>query len=288
MSDEVTLSDIFYSTDESEPQETPTDEPVEESPEETEVEESTEVDDTEESELEDQEDAGEDQELLYIDLDGEEVSLDQVREWKAGHMKDADYTQKTQKVAADRKALEEERNSFNSEREKLSELSAQLEVLIAEDDEIDWNELREYEPERYIELKEKADKRKKALDEIKAKSPEQEATNQLTQEELQAESDDLFTSQGWKDKDGKLDEAKYKKDQEMLLDYLNKQGYSQEEYSQINRAHHFKTLLDAARYQLQQKKGSALKKKVKAAPKVTKPKPGKSPAKSAADVFYSK
>ena len=47
-------------------------------------------------------------------------------------------------------------------------MSATLEVLVQEDDQIDWVELKEDDPERYIELKEKADKRKEALEKIKA------------------------------------------------------------------------------------------------------------------------
>lgn len=292
---ELSLSDVFYSVEDTEPQSTPTVDATEESPgeeatDEVQTDESEALDDEavepEESEDSEGEEANEQEELLYIDLDGEEVSLDDIREWKAGHMKDADYRRKTQAIAEERKSLEADREALSEERSKLADLSAQLEVLVAEDGEVNWEELKEYEPERYIELKEKADKRRKALDKIKAESsaPQVQA---LSQEELKAESDDLFFSQGWKSEDGKLNEKKYKEDQEMLLNYLSEAGYSQEEYSQLNRSHHFKSLLDAARYNQKQKKGSALKKKVKAAPKATKPKEGKVAPKSAADVFYS-
>src|SRR5574343_315736 len=41
----------------------------------------------------------------YIELDGEEVPLSQVREWKSGGMMQADYSRKTQVLAEQSKAV---------------------------------------------------------------------------------------------------------------------------------------------------------------------------------------
>lgn len=265
---------LFYSTDDAEPLK-PTVDAVEEAPEEAEEVEQV---DSEELEAEEETEEAEEEETLYLELDGEEFSLDEVKQWKAGYMMQSDYTKKTQAIADERKALEKEK-------EALTDLSSQLEVLVAEDSEVDWAELKEYEPEKYIELKEKADKRKAKLDEIKS-STLQASTPKLSKDELIAESNDLFESQGWK-KDGKVDQAVYDADMKVLGEYMTANGYSQDEFNSLQYSRHFKTLLDAARYNLQKKKGSALVKKVKKAPTVTKPKANQTkPVKSAADTFY--
>ena len=279
---------LFYPTEEAEPLK-PTAEAEDETPDESEESETNEVEgETEESEEEagdETEEATDEEETLYLELDGEEFSLDEVKEWKAGSMMQADYTKKTQALADDRKALDADREALKASQSKLSDLSAELEVLVAEDREIDWAELKEYEPEKYIELKDKADKRKAKFEEVKANAT-QSTAQVLTQDELIAESNDLFESQGWK-KDGEIQQEAYQNDMKLLQGYMTDAGYSNEEFKSLQYSHHFKTLLDAARYNLQKKKGSALKKKVKKAPLATKPRAKQvKAAKSAADTFY--
>lgn len=281
-------SDVFYPNPEAEtePLEKPTEEAEgEQDPEqdESELENSEEQSESEELEAEEGETDNE-EDALYVDLDGEEHSLDEVKKWKAGHLMQSDYTKKTQALAEDRKALNEDRESFNGEKSKLADLSAQLEVLVAEDEEIDWKELKEYEPDKYIELKEKADKRKAKLAEVKAESKPNAVS--LTADELTAERTELFKSNpNWMKNDKPTDE--YTTDMTMLQKYLSESGYSDEEFKTIQYAHHINTMLDAARFNAKKKQGSALKKKVKKAPLTTKPKANQKKAtKSAEDVFY--
>jgi len=291
MANEIT--DLFYSDGEAEPLE-PTVELEEENAGEDEAsedsEEVTELSEDDDSETDAEDEAGEGEESeseeeLYVELDGEEVTLTQLREYKAGYMKDADYRQKTMKLADEVKAVSAEREALTAKQSKVSDLAVELEALVAEDEEIDWAELKEYDPEKYIELKEKADKRKQKVAELKAELPKQ---NEMTQEQLLAESNELFSSQPqWKDKEGKLTES-YHNDMKLVADLAAELGYSQSELEGINKAHHWKTLLIAARSRAGKvEKRSALDKKLKKAPLVTKPKQNMvKPQKSAADVFY--
>lgn len=283
---------LFYpDATESEPLEKPTETEVEvETPEQDELTE-TEVDETETEELAEgeQEETQDEEETLYLDLDGEEHSLDEVKEWKAGSMRQADYTKKTQELSDGRNQLDADREAFNGEKSKVADLSAQLEVLVAEDSEIDWAELKEYEPEKYIELKEKADKRKAKLAEVKSIQPQ---ANKLSDADIKTESNSLFAANpDWLEggKDGKPLKTtdKYQADMKMVSEYASEVGYTQQDLLAIQRSSHWITLLDAAKFRAQKSKGSALKKKVKKAPLSTKPKAQQSKAKkSAANVFY--
>lgn len=49
------------------------------------------------------------QEVPKYNIDGEEYDLDTIKQWKQGHLRQSDYTKKTQEVAAIRKELEAER-----------------------------------------------------------------------------------------------------------------------------------------------------------------------------------
>ncbi len=239
---------------------------------------------TEESESEESE-----QESQYLDLDGAEVGLDDVRKWRDGHMMQSDYTKKTTTLADERKTFEAERES---ERENLlqaksevSEMRDTLSVLVAEDEEINWVELKEDDPDRYIELKEQADKRKEALAKVKADRETPVDDPAL----IQAEQGKLFQANPeWLDENNKPTEA-YSKDVDLMNDYVNKAGFDPEEFKSITRAHHMMTILKAAKHDQLQEKGREIKEKREKVPVVTRPKATESntQSKSMADTFYS-
>lgn len=294
MSDEQTHADVvnlFYETEVTEPLEKPTEAEADETPVEAE-EETAEV--AEESEEETEEEAGEESEdgddegdTLVYEINGKQYTPEDIEALESGSLMQADYTKKTQAHAEEVKLFNDEKTLFETDKAKVSDLSAQLEVLVAEDEEIDWAELKEYDPEKYIEQKEKADKRKAKLEEVKASQANQTTTQVLTKDELVAESNDFYAHDPlWLDADKQLT-PKFQEDMKVASDYLKGAGYSQEEVNAISYSHHWKTILDAAKYQSQLKKGSALKKKVIKAPKVTKPKANNSStAKSASDIMY--
>ena len=66
--------------------------------------------------------------LLYYEIDGEEVSSDQLKEWKSDGLKQADYTRKTQSLAEDVKSLDAKQEAFDK---KVAEFEGKMETLKA-------------------------------------------------------------------------------------------------------------------------------------------------------------
>jgi hypothetical protein len=216
-------------------------------------------------------DADDSEPALVLELDGKEYDLTEVRKWQKGHLMQSDYTRKTMALADERKAFEAERKT---EREQLQQAKAEiaamkdtLQVLTAEDEAINWAELKEYEPEKYIALKEKADKRKAELEKLKAIKP-----NDLSDPALiEAERKKLFDSNpGWLDDEGKPTET-FHADSKLINDWTVAAGFDATEVAQM-RAHHLTTVLKAAKYDQLQERGREIKDKREKVPVVLKPK----------------
>lgn len=294
MSDEQTHEEVvnlFYETGADEPLEKPTEATADEIPtdEVEEVEDSTdEADEVEEEAGEELEEDDDSEDTFVYEINGKEYTPEDIEALESGNLMQADYTKKTQAHAEEVKAFNDDKALFETEKAKVSEFSALLEVLVAEDKEIDWADLKEYEPEKYIELKEKADKRRVELEKVKASQANQPKAQALTKDELSAESTDFYSYDPlWLD-DKKQLTQKFQDDMTIAGEYLKDSGYSQDEVNGISRSHHWKTIVNAAKYQSQLKKGSALKKKVIKPPKVTKPKANNSnTVKSASDIMYN-
>jgi len=279
----IDISELFHSDSEAEPLKKPTEKLKEENPEELTAEE---LAAKEAEELEAKPEGKEDtSDILVFEINDKEYTAEDIEALEAGNLMQADYTQKTQALADDRKLFDTEKTNFEADKLKISDLSAQLEVLVAEDGEIDWAELKADNPDEYIVQKEKADARKAKLAEVKAEQAKQPEAQVLTQEEQVAESADFYAyDKAWQD-DGKLTQA-FTDDMKMAGEYLQSQGYSQDEVNNITHAHHWKTIVDAARFSAIKNKPSALRKKVKQAPKVTKPNANQSDVRSAASIMY--
>jgi hypothetical protein len=281
---------LFYEDEVAEPLEKPTEALSDETPEETEEESADIADDgTEESEElegDELEESDDNEDTFVYEINGKEYTPEDIEALESGSMMQADYTKKTQAHAEEVKTFNDEKALFETDKAKVSDLSAQLEVLVAEDEEIDWADLKEYDPEKYIEQKEKADKRKVKLAEVKAGQIEQPKTQEaMTVSDQQV----LFNANPQWLTDGRQDanNEHYVKDMQMLIDYGSTIGMSITDLQSMNKAGHWVAMLDAAKYQAQLKKGSALKKRVIKAPKVTKPKANNSTtAKSASDIMY--
>ncbi len=238
---------------------------------------------TEESESDDEVET-----VQYLELDGKEVNLDDVRQWRDGHMMQSDYTKKTTVHAEDVKAFKAERKSGReqllNDRAKVDDMTDLLSVLISEDEAIDWAVLKEDDPDKYIELKEQADKRKEALE--KVKSERLTPTNDPAL--IQAEQAKFHKSNpDWFDDDNKPTKV-YTADLKLINDYAVKAGFSVEEFKQLTQAHHMITILKAAKYDALQDKGREIKAKREKVPVVTTPKATQQTEqpKSAGDVFW--
>jgi len=226
----------------------------------------------------------------YLELDGKEHDLAEIRKWRDQGLMQKDYTKKTQSLSDERKSFETERAT---ERENLlkskteaSEMQDLLKVLVDEDNEIDWAELKDDDPDKYIELKEQADKRKDALSKAKLdrESPADDPAF------IQSEQRKLFDANPeWLDKDNKITEA-YTRDTTLLGEYAIKAGFSDDEFKNLTRSHYLTTLLKAAKYDKLQEKGRKIKETRETVPIVTRPKASiaKTQPKSRHEKYYGK
>lgn len=278
------LVNAFYPDAEAESLEALTEEAAEdEAPEETEDESivDEESEDTEESESTDEETEDE-EDVQTVEIDGTEHNLTDINEWKEAHdnvkLMQADCTKKWQEASDLKKDAE-------SQAEKAQELTLELEVLVAEDAEVDLEDLKEYDEVEYYKQKEKIDKRKAKLTELKANQPTPQTV--LTQDELVAESNDFYSYIPEWQADGKLTDT-FQKDMKAASKYLQDSGYGQEEVNAITYSHHWKTIIDASKYRAQKSKTNANKKKIIKTPKASKPKANNSNNLSAEEIFYGK
>ncbi len=243
------------------------------------TEEKAEEDDTEDTE-------SEGEELVYLDLDGKEVDLEDVRKWRDGHLMQADYTRKTQELADDRKALKVEIDEIAATKAGLADAAAELQALIAEDEEVNWEELREDDPEEYIKLKERADKRKTTAEKFKTEA----SLTPVSKEEIATEQAKLFEmNPTWIDSEGNQTEA-MKADSDMLAEYWKANDFTMQDVKSMVLARHIETCLKAAKFDELQEKSKKFVKKAKTATLVTKPKAQarklKTKPKALEDVFY--
>lgn len=255
---------------------------LEQPTEDTEVREEAEADEVEAEQSESEDDdssEAEDEVQELLDLDGEQVDLETVRKWKNGHLMQEDYTRKTQGLAEERKALKTKADSLDT---VVSELEAEL---LADYDAEKLAELRDYDPSEYLKRKEQFEARKAKVAAAKAKaaSVRDELDNTSAAEEQQKL---LKANPEWLDATGKPTE-KYQADVDMMNKYLAEQGWSQDEVANISTARMWNVIKEAAQLRAKQAKASALTKKVKKAPTVTKPQSKSAPKqRSAVDIMY--
>ncbi len=200
---------------------------------------------------------------LYLDLDGEEIPLSQVKEWKSGHMMQSDYTRKTTELAEQRKEFESMQQAFNEKQNAMMSNFEILEAMIAEDELTpeQAQEMREYEPEAYIKHMEKQQKRKELL---KSKPPVNTPSfdPQVEQQKL------VQANPQWLD-NGKPTKA-YEEDTKLLNDYAQQRGVTADKFATFD-ATMIQIMIDAARFQKISKSNAAVEKKVRKAPVTTKP-----------------
>ena len=286
-------TDIFYPKETTEPDATSTTEEViteteEVTPAEVKAEEST------GEEATDNQGNDEQEESFYVEIDGEETSFEQIKEWKSGSMMQADYTRGKQEIAKQRKDLETSASELATQTESVASLTAELQALIGSEDEVNLDELRDvesdkYDPDEYIRLSEKKAKREKLLSKAKESLT---ATNPTSNADIAAEQQQLIENNpGWVDKDGKATKL-YKSEMAALDIYLGNNGWTPEEFSTVYQSKHIEALLKAAKYDALQGKKAAITKKITKAPIIKK---GKSAAKapdnpneSIVDIFYPK
>jgi len=224
----------------------------------------TETEESEATENSQDENSDEESDLLYYDIDNEEVSIDQIKEWKSGSMMQADYTRKTTIHSEDVKAFNVKEEAFDKKvlafEGKIETLQAMISEEALSDD--DLKELREYEPEKYIEYTEKMVKRKQFVD--KNKSTKKESSFDVTAEHKKL----------WDANPTWLDNGKQTKvftaDMKLIQDYATNNSFSNDDFSNF-KANDFQMMLKASKYDALNNKNAAIEKKVRKAPVMTKP-----------------
>ena len=212
----------------------------------------------------------EEQESLYLDLDGEEINLDDIRTWKKGFMQEADYTQKTQKVAEQRKSLEA---GEAKQKEALDNLQSHIDIakdmLDAEFEGVEWDELRDLDTGEYLKLKEKKEGRQAKLEQATAKRQELVSAD-LLERQTKGNQELVSLNPNWVDGAGKPTKA-YEDDQQHLANFAKANGLTQEDINAVlTNGRIMQALINSDKFTANIAKAPALTKKVKKAPKVVK------------------
>lgn len=213
------------------------------------------------------------QEESYFDIDGEEITLDQIREWKRGFLRESDYTQKTQSLSAERKEFEGMKAKTQEKLQKLDSTISDLESLLqTEEDAIDWDELIETDPSQYLKLQKKqADRRSK----LKAAQDKRQAeVNKAQEDYLKQQMVKMRElAPDWIDETGKYTDS-MSSDIGSIQAYLQSKAFSSDDINQVVDARLWAVFRDAARYNSLKDKKPSVDKQMKKAPKVIKPTKG--------------
>jgi hypothetical protein len=248
--------------------ETPVETP--EATEEESVDEAAEPDATAE-EAESEEETQEQPTPVEIELDGEKVSLDEL---KARTLRHADYTRKTQELADHRKQLEAEAAALKQERELYAQLLPALQAQLQEQ-EPDWDRLFEQDPQnapkQYVKYQQQKEAARLAAAEAERIRQQNETENSKAyQARLNEEYGKLLKAiPEWNNAD------KAKAEMAKLAEVAKTFGFSDAELSGFTDHRQILVLRAAAQNLDQQKRVQAVK---AAEPKVAVIKPGAKPS----------
>ena len=231
------------------------------------------VEDEEEidADLEDSDDE-EDDETLSINIDGEDITSEQIRELQQGNLRQADYTKKTTAAANEMKRASDIADD-------LQNTISSLESLLTDADDAQMEELLEDgDTAEYLRLK-KANKSK-----LKVLSDAKKLAGKALEERQVSEGAALVEAMiEWQDP--KTGEAKRKTDVEQALKYAETLGFTNDDLSKVSDHRVMRALIDAGRL-AKAKVTASTKKKVKPSRKPATRKTKSTKEKSVVDLFY--
>lgn len=215
------------------------------------------ADETLEEEPVEEEEQEEPRYAIKVDGNEVEVTLDEL---KSGYSRQQDYTKKTQAIAQERKAIQQQRQNLvkseNLYKQLLPKLEAQLKSLA---DEPDFERLYEEDPIAYVKQKEDWNKRQELLKSTQAERQRLQKEAQAKQaEKLQeymkyGETQILEKVPAWRDNEVAV------KEKMAIRDYaVNELGFTAEEIDQVYDYRLLLGLRDAYRFSKTKK---AVKKK---------------------------
>jgi hypothetical protein len=160
-----------------------TDEVIDESQEvEEETEESEEVEDPTEDAEEESKDEPDVVTEGMIEVDGEKLSVDEI---KLGYMRQADYTKKTQAVAEQRKAAEDQTANYES---TLNALLTASGADLSRFDNVNWEQAAVQNPDQYKQAKAMYEQTKQTHDFIRAQAKEHQQRTETQQQAAMKEN----------------------------------------------------------------------------------------------------
>tara|TARA_R110000822_G_scaffold54694_1_gene139846 strand:- start:546 stop:1547 length:1002 start_codon:yes stop_codon:yes gene_type:complete len=232
-------------------------------------------DEVEEESSETEPEAGDAEEeyIFNVSIDGEDTEVNH-NELIKGYQRQSDYTRKTQSLADDRKGFEEQKAQLAQERQQvLAMLQKQQTTNNGELDKfnnVDWAELKEYEPDKYLMMREE---QREAVTNIQTQQQEQDRLAQAQQQDFGvqmqrylAEEDAKLVDQidGWGNPESK------KAVQSDIASYAKQVGYSDEELGNLADSRALLLMHKARLYDQMQGSGKNLvsKKKAKAVRRV--------------------
>ena len=224
-----------------------------------------EAQDDNDDQYEDADDSDDSEEELLFNINGKEITLDEIGK---GYLRQSDYTTKTQEIAAQKKEMAELQTSIAAEREHLRQMLEMSQQAPAEA--IDWVQLATDDPLEYTRLK--------AVTEAEAaqqsvRKAEMERLGAIQQQENQQKFQRFVQGQAEKmlehipELKGE-NASQYKAN---ISTYMEGVGYTKEELTQLF-DHKAVVLADKARkYDELMSKKTAVAKKVKGKPRVLTP-----------------
>lgn len=225
--------------------------------------------------------ASEDSEEEFFLINGEEIALKTVLGWKEGDLRQSDYTKKTQGAAATVKKAEEAQARAEQLAEELESMLANIgdEFLKSDDGDESDDDLRDIDPSAYLKRKEDRERKQKLL--ASARSKAKKLKDDAIETTAVEEQKKLFAANSdWLDSNGRPTK-KAQSDADMMERYLVDEGLTNEEIKSISTAREWMQIKKLAEAKITKGKTSEFAKKVKKAPKVTKPGPRGSPSKTA-------
>lgn len=196
----------------------------------------------------------------FYEIEGEEVSEADVIKWKSGHMKDADYTQKTQALAADRKAFQSEREKFNETFELLTAMEDEISGYVMGDlQNIDMEDLRINDPSEYLRIEKLKQERSQWRDKLSTRFDAIRGKNIENAQKF------LFEKHGWQDAE------KLKTDTDSIMSWVKESGMPETQFQKITDPYYMSAILEASKYRKLMEQKPSITKKVVQAPKTSKP-----------------
>ena len=176
-----------------------------------------------------------DNEKYLVTINGEEIEVSE-EELVNGYSRQQDYTRKTQEIAAQRKAVEQQLSDVEQERAIYKELLPKMETALKSglQNEPDWETLKKADPVAYLSKKDEWEGKLKELEaveqeKLRVQDEEKAQHNAYLQNLVEYGKAELLKAvPEWQD-----DKIAMKEKNAMMADAMSGYGFTQEELNQV-------------------------------------------------------